>query len=675
MKLIWKTSLILFCSIIGELSPSSALAETQELNKSVNFSFGQPVDLELISPKSSTLRVESAKLNSFQSEKDLKLLTGVPSLTDDVNCNEGVPSCINYEQIQNIADNLAETKSPEQQTQDNISESTTPQETANECWQPIEAPKEAIAQLEETPKENTVEESSKENTDTSVDSFNGDLEQESEEQQTQETEKKEEKIFVSSVPKPTAEEIALYQQLAEADRYYRCGESLIADTLYKEAKKPFEAEIKYERELIPEAIYEPEYLQPGGGVYWRLYQQALGQKRLESKILSPLKLLTEQYPEFIPGHLYYAQTLKEFGKEEQAREALEHSVTLYPNEAPLVKAKIEADQAEKRWLDASLTARRFALFNPDHYLAPEFSQLANENLERYKNNLRSKLTWSAVGNAVLGGLGYALTGNIFGPLSAIETTVLLIQGEEAIGESSAKYFQKRLTMVEDEEVVAYVREIGKKLTSVAGRDEFDYEFFVVMDENLNAFALPGGKVFINAGAILKTNSEAELAGLLAHELSHAVLSHGFQLMTSGNLMANVTQFVPYLGSSAGDLIVLNYSRDMEHQADIFGTRLLAASGYAADGVRNLMVVLEQEDKESQPPAWLSTHPDTSDRVKYVEKMVVQERLNRYAYEGVERHWKIRNRVGKLLDDFRKEKEETETETEQKPNQEQLNNLI
>ncbi|NJK50797.1 M48 family metalloprotease [Candidatus Gracilibacteria bacterium] len=378
---------------------------------------------------------------------------------------------------------------------------------------------------------------------------------------------------------PTVEEIARNHQLAKGDRLFLCGNLSQAEQVYREAKEPFPAQIANEQKTIPEPVYQPEKLQPGGAVYWRLYQEGLEDLHLESKILTPLQLLTEQYPEFIPGHLHYADILRETGDEEESMQVLQQAISLYPNEAELVRGTIEAYQTEEDWLEASITARQFALFNPKHPQSAEFTQLANTNLERYQDEIESDLTWNAIGNAIVGGVGFALTGNIFGPLSAVETSIYLIAGESSIGDRFSKNIQDELPMMRDEEVLGYVRGIGNKLASVAGRDEFEYEFHIIMDDRLNAFALPGGKIFINAGAILESNSEAELAGLLAHELAHTVLSHGFQLMAQGSLTANVTQYIPYVGGVAGDLLVFSYSREMEQQADLFGTRLLSCSAF------------------------------------------------------------------------------------------------
>ncbi|HEY9607441.1 MAG TPA: M48 family metalloprotease, partial [Allocoleopsis sp.] len=366
---------------------------------------------------------------------------------------------------------------------------------------------------------------------------------------------------------------------------------------------------------------------------------------------APLQLLIQEVPEFIPGHLRYAQVLKDYGQPEEALKVLEQASNLYPNEPELLKAKIAALGEQEEWLEASLAARQFALFNPNHPQSSEFQQLADENLARYKRHLRRKLRGNAIANAITGALGYVFTGSLFGPISAVESTVLLLRGESSVGASVAKQAKRELPQLEDEEVLNYVRDLGNKLTAVAGRNDFQYEFYVVMDDRLNAFALPGGKVFVNAGAILKTKSEAELAGLLAHELSHAVLSHGFQLMTEGNFIANITQYVPY-GGTAADLIVLNYSRDMERQADDLGTRILESSGYAADGLHNLMKTLGKEERDRPIFAWLSTHPDTSERIRNIEKLIDRNGYNRYAYEGVARHIEIQKRVAQLLKEYK-----------------------
>ncbi|NET57947.1 MAG: M48 family metalloprotease [Symploca sp. SIO2E6] len=458
-------------------------------------------------------------------------------------------------------------------------------------------------------------------------------------------------------PELTPAEITRQQKLIEADRLYLRGQISAAEQLYREAKNPFEVELLTEDK--PEPFDDPTKLSPVGAVYWREFQG--GQKRqLETAILVPLQFLVEQEPAFIPGHLHYAQALKDYEQEEAALGVLERASSLYPNHSELLKAKIAAQVEAQQWLEASLAARQFALFNLNHPQSEEFATLADEYLEQHQSQLRSELRGNAITNGILGVVGFVLTGNIGGPFSAIQTTRLMLMGESAVGKQIADEAKEQLPMLEDEEVLAYLQEVGNKLALVAGRDEFEYEFYVVMDDRLNAFALPGGKIFVNAGAILKTNSEAELAGLLAHELAHAVLSHGFQLVMRGNLIANIGQYIPY-GGTATNLIVLDYSRDMERQADAIGSRILASSGYAADGLHNLMMTLAQQEQESSGPvfAWLSTHPDTNERLGNLETIIERNGYNRYTYEGVERHLAIQERVAQLLDEYEQSQEEEE----------------
>lgn len=450
----------------------------------------------------------------------------------------------------------------------------------------------------------------------------------------------------------TPEEKARQEKLQAADKLYLAGEIAAAEKLYREVKPPFSVTTNPSPER-KQAIVDPEQLSPAGKVYWREAAAGIANK-LQTRTLIPLQLLVDQYPEFIPGHIRYAEVLTQYDRSREALNILERASSLYPDQPELIKAKVTALAQAKKWMEASLAARQFAILNPEHPQATEFTELAATNLKRYQSHLRSEIRGNVISNILTGALGYAVTGSLLGPFSALDSTILLLQGEQSVGDAVAKQAKQQLPLVKDEETLAYVNDIGQKLAKIAGRQEFKYEFFVIPEPDINAFALPGGKIFINAGAIAKANSEAELAGLIGHELAHVVLSHGFQLVTQGNLIANVTQYLPF-GGTIGQLFALTYSRDMERQADILGTRLLVASGYAADGLRNLMVTLDQQKKFSIP-TWLSSHPGGNERVRYLEQIIVRHRYNRYAFEGVERHGTIQARVKKLLQE-KKELEE------------------
>ncbi|PAX60489.1 peptidase M48 Ste24p [Brunnivagina elsteri CCALA 953] len=451
-------------------------------------------------------------------------------------------------------------------------------------------------------------------------------------------------------PVPTPEEIARQQKLIEGDKLYLAGNIAEAEKIYREAKEPFKQATTSNNtdnnsEQRKPAISDASQLTPAGKVYWREAEAGII-ANLETRTLVPLELLVQQVPEFIPGHIKYAEELKKRDRTKEALQVLERGTGLYPNQPDLVKARVTALADEKKFMEASLAARQYAMLNQNDSLAPEFTKLAEENLKRYKSYIRGEIRGNAIANIITGALGYAVTGSLLGPFSALDSTILLLQGEESIGESVAKQARKQLDLGKDEQLNAYVNDIGQKLAKVGGRNEFKYEFFVIPEADLNAFALPGGKVFINAGAIEKAKSEAELAGLIGHELSHVVLSHGFQLVTQGNLISNVTQYLP-LGGTIGQLFGLSYSRDMERQADVLGTRILVASGYAADGLRNLMVTLKQQQKNA-PPTWASSHPGGKERVSYLENLISRGGYNRYAYEGVAKHQEMREKAKAII---------------------------
>ncbi|NEP62022.1 MAG: M48 family metalloprotease [Symploca sp. SIO2G7] len=444
--------------------------------------------------------------------------------------------------------------------------------------------------------------------------------------------------------------------IIEADRFYLAGDIAAAEALYREAKT-FGWRDEDDLENIPaEPFRDPEQLSPGGSVYWRESTRGIEAGR-ESQTLVPLGLLTAEYPEFIAGHIRYAKALQTYERHDDAEVVLQQALTLYPYDPDLLSAQIELMMTQEEWIEASIASRQFALLNADHPEAERYARLADENLDRFKSATNTKIRNNAIANIFTGAASYILTGGLYGPFTALNSSLILLQGEKSLGESVAKSAREQLPLSKDEELLAYVRGIGHKLATAAGRDEFDYTFDVVLDRELNAFALPGGKIFVNAGAILDTDSEAELAGLLGHEISHAVLSHGFQLVTQGNLTASLTQYLPLPGLVT-NAIVSGYSRQMERQADIVGTQVLASSGYAADGMHGLMLALDDRYGDRQVVPWLSSHPAPQARVDYLQAIVENGGYNRYAYEGVLGHEAIQARADVELTAYEAENGET-----------------
>ncbi|MEL6602412.1 MAG: M48 family metalloprotease [Cyanobacteria bacterium J06614_10] len=468
---------------------------------------------------------------------------------------------------------------------------------------------------------------------------------------------------VAEEDKPISEADRISRKLIlQADREYEAGNFAAAEALYREAKTqswllPFQFS-----SLPPEAFSDESLLTPAGAVYWREAKAGIANDR-PSQTLTALSLLTSEFPEFTPGIVQYATVLLENEQPEEARAVLEEALTIYPANSDLLLAQVDLMMAKEEWLEATIASRQFVALNSEHAAAPAQSELAAENLNRFQRETRSRIRNDAIANVFTGVLGYALTGSIFGPFTAANSAVMLLQGENAIGNQYANQIAQRLPMVQHPEALAYVRQLGNQLARATGRNDLDYEFFVILDPNLNAFALPGGKIFVNAGAILDTQSEAELAGLLAHELAHAVLSHGFQIATQGNLTSSIAQYLPY-GGLINNVFLSGYSRRMERQADIVGTQILSASGYAADGVYNVMVTLNEQAAGRNAPTWLSTHPNPADRVDYLKALVERGGYNRYAYEGIANHEEIQAIVARELAAYEAEQTSTDADAEE-----------
>ncbi|MGK7891326.1 MAG: M48 family metalloprotease [Leptolyngbyaceae cyanobacterium] len=428
-----------------------------------------------------------------------------------------------------------------------------------------------------------------------------------------------------------------FQTLSEGDRFYREGDTNTAETLYRQVKPPFSNQ---GGEAISSVlIYEPDNLPPAGQVYWRNGQQGLDDN-LETLIFESLPRLVENYPEFIPGHLALAQAYQAFEQPEESLAVLERATALYPDVPDLLRAQMRALADDEQYLEASITARQFTLIYPDYPQAPEFTQLAEEYAESHRKKVRRDLLVQQIGGTLLGALQGVLTDNWSSGLSGLQTLLLLSNSESKVGAKFAEEYRQQLTLVDDPDVVGYVEELGRQLEPLMGRDDFEYEYYVVQDNNLNASAFPGGKIFVNTGAILNTRSEAELVGLMGHELAHAALSHGYQRLSRGIVLNSLQNVIPF-GDVVTNLVASEYSRAHEKQADILGTRVLSLSGYAADGLRNLMATL-RELSGDRATSLFASHPAPASRVRYLERLIQENGYNRYAFEGVDRHKQIQN---------------------------------
>jgi hypothetical protein len=205
-----------------------------------------------------------------------------------------------------------------------------------------------------------------------------------------------------------------------------------------------------------------------------------------------------------------------------------------------------------------------------------------------------------------------------------------------LGKRAANDAEKHLPLCNAPKVDAYLADLGTRLVRKlpTGGVAYPFEFHCVNDKAINAFALPGGYVFINRGAIEVSDAEAQLAGVMAHELSHVALRHGTNQATKAQLAQGVVggleailggstsgTLLAELGSFAAGGVLLRYSREAETQADVMGTQVLYDSGYDPRALAQFFEKLEAETKGKNPPEFFSDHPNPERRLERVQQEV------------------------------------------------------
>ena len=237
-------------------------------------------------------------------------------------------------------------------------------------------------------------------------------------------------------------------------------------------------------------------------------------------------------------------------------------------------------------------------------------------------------------------------------LSACGT--LSVQEEQQMGAQAQAQLRKQLTFVRDPVTVNYVRKFGESLAQAARPSPFEFRFYVVEDETLNAFAIPGGAMYVNTGLLLGVHNAAELAGVLSHEMGHVTSRHVAKMANRSRntgFVANIFYLLigiltgnPYLanagglaGSVAGQAYMSTYTRDAEREADGCAVETMVHAGWNPDGMVTMFQTLEKEGVGSSGPSFLSSHPATDERIENVQRDIAK-------YPGSD---KLRTDDGKL----------------------------
>ncbi len=211
-------------------------------------------------------------------------------------------------------------------------------------------------------------------------------------------------------------------------------------------------------------------------------------------------------------------------------------------------------------------------------------------------------------------------------------------------EASPKFLKEYGGDIPSPPIREYVSDIGNRLAKSSTRPKLPWEFHVVDSSVINAFALPGGKVFISRAMLEKMDNEAQLAGVLGHEVAHVTARHvndrmGQRVLVSGVLMGlgvaaqtNDEDWLKVLGVGAGvggTVYLLSYDRSQEHQADKYGVKYMVKNSYNPKGQVQVMRILAAADTRgggSGQPEFLSTHPYPKSRIAKLKKLI----KNKYA---------------------------------------------
>lgn len=211
-----------------------------------------------------------------------------------------------------------------------------------------------------------------------------------------------------------------------------------------------------------------------------------------------------------------------------------------------------------------------------------------------------------------------------------------VQDDVKLGNDASRQVEQQFPILNDAQSQDYVSRVGERLVSAIPpqfrQPAFDYRFKVVNASDINAFALPGGPMFVNRGMIEAARNEGEMAGVMAHEISHVALRHATAQATKQGSLGNQLGTIGLIlggailggqtGAQAGAVVATawqtKYSRDYETQSDILGSQIMADAGYDPRDLANMFQTIAKEGG-GRGPEWLSSHPDPGNRYEKINQ--------------------------------------------------------
>ena len=219
------------------------------------------------------------------------------------------------------------------------------------------------------------------------------------------------------------------------------------------------------------------------------------------------------------------------------------------------------------------------------------------------------------------------------PVTGKNELSLVSESQEIeLGKESAAQVQQSIGFYDDPGVQAYVSEIGLRMAKASERPNLPWEFHVVNDASVNAFALPGGFIYVTRGLMTAINDEAELATVVGHEIGHVTNRHSVQQISKsqvaqlglglGSVLSPTVARVAGLASQGLGVLFLKYSRDAENQADLAGFRYALNQNYDVREMASVFQTLERVSNAAgggKLPEWLETHPDPGTRIQNTQQ--------------------------------------------------------